>query len=240
MRVLDYSFDDPALNIALEEVLLDEVEAGAEDVLRFWESPVRFVVLGTSQHIDEEVYVDRCAAEGVPILRRCTAGGCVLQGPGSLNFTLALRYEHHPGTQTLHASYCYILQRLAGVLAIGGIPLQVRGACDLAWNDLKISGNAQRRKRNAFLHHGTLLHKADIEGMQRYLREPKDRPDYRGDRAHDTFVGALPLGPEMIREQLTKAFTTLPPVNAPHPHELVAAQRLAGEKYRTREWTHRR
>ncbi len=246
MRLIQYSFDDPAENLALEEVLLDHVEAGtAEDTLRLWESPVRFAVIGTGQVLAQEVRLDQCLEDGVPFLRRCTAGGAVLQGPGCLNYSLAVRYERWPELKSLRGSYTFLLERIANSLARHGVEARFAGVCDLALDGGKVSGNAQRRRRNALLHHGTLLYQPDYEGMERYLREPEDRPEYRGGRTHQEFVRALPLNPATIRAAVCEAFGAAPiPMGknlpAPGPEELAEARRLAEEKYRTEAWTRRR
>src|SRR5688572_6131078 len=94
MRWLDLTFPTPAENLACDEALLDLCEAGfADEVLRFWESPTHFVVVGYGNKVDSEVEVAACRADGIPILRRCTGGGTVLQGPGCLNYSLVLRIE---------------------------------------------------------------------------------------------------------------------------------------------------
>ena len=241
MRLLDLSFDTPEENLAMDEAILDAVESGKSPAtLRFWECPVRFVVIGSAQSLHREVHGEHCAADGVPVLRRCTAGGCVLQGPGSLNYALMLPYAEFPETQDLHQSYCFILHRMSDALESLGVPARHEGICDLAVSGLKVSGNAQRRKRHAFLHHGTLLYRADREGMARYLREPQDRPDYRGGRSHRDFVGELPPAPEALRSAARTAFHVEGPSAAPTPEELAAAHRLVMEKYSTTEWTHRR
>ena len=96
MIAFDYTFDDPHANLALDEFLLKEAEAtNGDDVLRFWESSIPFVVLGLTQHINAEVQVEVCNEAEVPITRRCSAGGCVLQGPGCLNYTLILSKDRH-------------------------------------------------------------------------------------------------------------------------------------------------
>ena len=59
MRAFDYTFDDPHKNLALDEVLLRQADASdSDDILRFWESPVPFVVLGLTQRIREEVRLE--------------------------------------------------------------------------------------------------------------------------------------------------------------------------------------
>lgn len=240
MRLIHYSHPDPATNLALEEVLLDEVEQGRQpDTLRFWESPVPFVVLGTAQVLVEEVNESHCLADGVPIMRRCTAGGCVLQGPGSFNYALFLTYESFPEVASLHASYRFILGKVCAALATLGIEASHQGISDIAIGGLKVSGNAQRRRRRALLQHGTLLYRADATAISRYIREPADRPDYRGARRHDEFVTSLHTQPGPLAQALS---TICGPVETSTltPDEISRAEDLAREKYRQDHWIRRR
>jgi len=241
MRLLDLSFSTPEENLAMDEAVLDAVESGqAPATLRFWECPARFVVVGSAQTLQKEVNEANCAADGVSVLRRCTAGGCVLQGPGSLNYALMLPYAEFPETRDLHGSYCYILHKMSGGLVSLGVAARHEGICDLAISGLKVSGNAQRRKKHAFLHHGTLLYRADYDGMARYLREPQDRPDYRGGRNHRDFVGELPPDPGALRAVVRAAFCAQAPSETPSPGEIAVMRGLVAEKYSNAEWTRRR
>ncbi len=241
MRLIDVSLADPAENLALDEALLDAAEDGLSGpTLRFWESPIRFVVIGTGQAVARVAHLAHCRADSVPVLRRCTAGGCVLQGPGCLNYALAVPLDAWPELGRLHASYAIILGRIAAALAARGVPAQPAGISDLALDGCKISGNAQRRRRRAILHHGTLVYRPDYDGMDRYLLEPEDRPDYRGARSHRAFVRAVPLDPAALREALREAFGATGPPESPTPEESATAAALAQSKYRSPQWTHRR
>jgi lipoate-protein ligase A len=241
MRLIDLSCPTPAENLALDEALLNAVDAGqAGDTLRFWECPVPFVVLGTGQVFHDEVHDDACRSAGLPVLRRCSAGGCVLQGPGSFNYTLIYRMHDHPELRNLHDSYCTILKQVAAALSTDDAPLRVAGVSDLACGDRKVSGNAQRRKRNAFLHHGTLLYRPDYATMATCLKEPKDRPDYRGEKNHEAFVGQLDHTPESLRRALSHAFAPGTVSEEPLPVELEAMAQLVAEKYTQDAWNRRR
>ncbi len=240
MRLIHYSHPDPATNLALEEVLLNEVEQGRQpDTLRFWESPVPFVVLGTAQVLAEEVNEPCCLTDGVPIMRRCTAGGCVLQGPGSFNYALFLTYEQFPEVASLHASYRFILGNVCAALATLGIEASHQGISDIAIGGLKVSGNAQRRRRRALLHHGTLLYRADAAAISRYIREPADRPEYRGSRKHGEFVTALATTPEALTSALINAFAPCER-SAITTDEAIRAGEFAMEKYAQDHWIRRR
>lgn len=241
MRVLDVSFSKPAENLAYDELLLDDAESGrAADTLRMWESETPFVVLGVSQVLREHVRVDACAKDGVRILRRCSAGGCVLQGPGCLNFTLVISHEHFPEIQTIRGSYCFVLNRLAVALKEAGVSASHKGISDLAWRGRKISGNAQRRRKRFILHHGTLLYGMDPELMERYLMEPVDRPQYRGDRTHRGFVRSLNLDSDAVRGVFRRAFGAETGSDKLRKDERDAIRELVKEKYANPQWTARR
>src|SRR5215831_6230774 len=86
MELFDFTFATPAENLACDEALLDACERnGSGEVLRFWEPHGYFVVVGYGNSIATEVNLAACEAERIPVLRRCSGGGTVLQGPGCLN-----------------------------------------------------------------------------------------------------------------------------------------------------------
>lgn len=205
LHLLDLTLATPALNLALDEALLLECDQGkGVETLRFWESTSYFVTLGVSSRHQADVDVAACTRDGVPILRRASGGGTVLQGPGCLNYALVLRLAERPELADLTRGYALILGRVATALGAGETAeVAPLGTSDLAREGWKFSGNAQKRTRNALLHHGTILHNFDIPLLARYLREPEKQPPYRERRTHDQFVRNLPLSPDEIRRRLT-------------------------------------
>lgn len=239
MRLLEHSYDSPAENLALDEALLDEAEAGrGEETLRFWTSPAYFVVLGLSQAVDEHVLRDACEEDSVPILRRCSAGGCVLQGPGCLNYSLVLRTDR-AGCETIHSSYRTILGALAEAIGTLGLAAAPAGISDLAIAGRKISGSAQRRRRNFFLHHGTLLHGMDLKRCARYLREPADQPVYREQREHLSFITNIDTSEKPLVRSVSVVFHAQSKCEMDAVlHSYVA--RLIRDKYSRHEWSFRK
>ncbi|HOZ47975.1 MAG TPA: biotin/lipoate A/B protein ligase family protein [Candidatus Hydrogenedentes bacterium] len=241
MRLLDISFISPGKNLALDEVLLEGAEHGRDgECLRFWESPTHFVVLGIAQAVRAEIHLKACEQDDVPIMRRCSGGGCVLQGPGCLNFALVLGHESRPELRTIRESYCYVLGRIREAFLKRDITLRHNGISDLTLGGRKISGNAQKRRKHFILHHGTLLYRLDPALMERYQREPLDRPRYRGDRTHRGFVRNLPLDARDLRHVILDAFEVDVPTSEPSAHQLERAHELAHEKYYAHDWTFRR
>lgn len=240
MRCLDLSFAEPEKNLACDEVLLDDAEAGrGGECIRFWESPIHFVVLGTSQRLRDEVCVEACTRDAIPVLRRCSAGGCVLQGPGCLNYSLVLDQEKTPPLRGIRSSYRYIFERIVTAAHAQGVDLRHEGISDLVHADRKVSGNAQRRKKRFILHHGTLLLKLDLDLIRRYVAEPSERPAYRGARPHATFVENIDVSSAKLKETLREAFGAVPPVDVLSADELAQVEQLAEERYACDSWTYR-
>src|SRR5262249_30130806 len=147
-----------------------------------------------------------CRIDGVPIVRRASGGGTVLLGPGCLCYSLVLSYERGPALREITPSYVYILDRVHESLA-GLLPsIEQAGTSDLADAGLKFSGNAQQRKRNYLLHHGTLLYDFDLSRIGRYLRMPGRQPEYRGRRGHASFLRNLPAASDELKRRLREAW----------------------------------
>lgn len=233
VRCLDLTLPSAEANLALDEALLLEAEAGAlGEMLRFWEWPQPAVVLGAGCRLAAEVVESACAADGVPILRRASGGGTVMLGRGCLAFSLVLRYARAAELEEVRPSYRYILERIAAALQC-----EVAGTSDLALAGRKCSGNAQQRKRSHLLHHGTIMYEFDLSAVSCYLCEPARQPDYRGQRRHQEFLCNLPLGVETIKARLRECWQAEQPL-AEWPEE--RAEQLVTAKYTSLAWLRRR
>src|SRR5512136_2851887 len=113
MKYLDLTLPTPAENLACDEALLDwcEEERGADEVLRVWEPSDYFVVVGYANKVATEANVSACRAKGIPIHRRCSGGGTVLQGRGCLNYALVLRIAEHGPLSSISAANHFVMGR---------------------------------------------------------------------------------------------------------------------------------
>jgi len=209
MLLKDVSFQVPEENIVYDEVLLHLAEQGySQEVLRFWESPEMFVVLGRICKEHDDVKMDAVLKDRIPVLRRCSGGGTVLQGRGCLNYSLILSKERDRRISDLRQSYQVILGKVIAALKELGVQAVFCPISDiaLAGSRKKISGNAQKRARKFILHHGTILYDLDLTQMETYLNIPEDVPEYRRGRSHLDFVANVPLDVENIKDGLKKVF----------------------------------
>src|SRR5262249_57884610 len=87
MHLLDLTLPEAAANLALDEALLLEAEAGrGGEVLRLWEWPQPAVILGAGCRLADDVFEAHCRADGVAGLPRGSGGGAVPLGSGFPRF----------------------------------------------------------------------------------------------------------------------------------------------------------
>jgi len=258
MKLLDLTFRTPEENLACDEALLDRCDAGdGTEVLRFWEPAQYFVVVGYSNQIEREVNLEACRERGISILRRCSGGGTVLQGPGCLNYSLILRIDSNPALQTVTGTNRFVMERNRAALEkllsdrsrceeapsshsalrTPHSALSVRGHTDLAISDRKFSGNAQRRKRQAVLFHGSFLLNFNLDLVSRLLPMPPKAPDYRHSRSHGEFLMNLNVSASEVKSALNEVWSAIDELRDISKH---AIRQLAAQKYSTNEWNFKR
>jgi len=238
MKLLDLTLPRPAENLAYDEALLDAAEAGpGDEVLRFWESHEHFIVVGYANKVAAEVNVAACATRGIPILRRCSGGGTVVQGPGCLNYTLVLRITADGPLHNIGIANQFIMrQNRAALEQVMNRPVAIRSHTDLVISERKFSGNSQRRRKHYLLFHGTFLLNFNLALVSELLPMPSKQPEYREHRAHAEFLMNLNMSSEKVKAALRQAWKAEEPLKNP-PLEQIKA--LARDKYATREWNYK-
>lgn len=239
MTRLDLTLDTPAGNLACDEALLDSAERnGGPARLRFWEPRDYFVVLGYGKKVEEEARMEACREENVPILRRCSGGGTVLQGPGCLNYSLILSMAADPALHSITGANCFIMERQRDALAqLLGRPVTIEGHTDLALAGLKFSGNAQRRRRDWLLFHGSFLLDFDLARIERLLLPPPVQPAYRRQRPHGDFLTCLRVEAASVKAAVAAAWNA---TEEPAMPPLAMVQTLVEQRYGRAEWNLRR
>jgi len=239
MEHLHHSLGTLKDNLAADEALLigREENPALGNILRTWSMDRVAVAMGSGGKLMEEVNYPVCRAEGVEMQRRSSGGGTVLLGPGCLLFSLVMDLELDPSLATVHSSYERILEPLAQALSRPDREVRRQGICDLAVGELKVSGNAQQRKRRFVLHHGTLLLDMDLGLLPRYLPEPPRQPEYRLGRPHGEFTLNLGLSQEEAIALLRQVYGATSPGQPPEP-DLVT--RSLTDRFNDPTWLSRR
>lgn len=161
---------DPWYNLAVEEALLPLCgEDGC--ILYLWQNE-NTVVIGQNQNAFAECRTGLMEQEGARLARRLSGGGAVYHDLGNLNFTF------------LMPSGDYDLEKQMNVLLTAchrlGIDARRSGRNDILVEDRKFSGNAFYRGKAYSYHHGTILLRADLEKLSRYLSPSKLKLQAKG------------------------------------------------------------
>jgi lipoate-protein ligase A len=245
MQTLDLTLATPAENLACDEALLDwREENGGKEILRFWESPETFVVVGYANKIAAEADIENCRAKQIPIFRRCSGGGTVLQGAGCLNYALILRIGENSPLASISGANKFIMERNRTAIESEvrsqkpEARISISGHTDLTFNLQlstfnKFSGNSQRRKKNFLLFHGTFLLNFDLAPVSELLRMPSKQPDYRQSRSHGEFLTNLNLPADKVKAALRQAWDANQELKDFPKSEIL---KLARDKYSAREW----
>ncbi|MEE2615937.1 MAG: lipoate--protein ligase family protein [Verrucomicrobiota bacterium] len=238
MKTLDQSYSEPAMNLACDEILLNEVDSeDREATLRFWEPQSPFVVMGYGNNINRECLIESCNQNKIEILRRFSGGGAVLQASGCLNYSLILPISINDGTSNIGSTNCHIMKTHQRAFSEAlNDKVTIEGHTDLALKGLKFSGNAQKRTRNALVFHGTFLLNLDLKLLDQSLQMPSAAPSYRKSRSHDKFCKNIPLTVESVKNLIEQAWQTK---GASKPVDIEKIHKLTQVKYTQKEWIYR-
>lgn len=239
-RLIEAQRLEPELTLALDEVMLQSVVEGGSPTLRFWSWSARSVTIGSFQMVSDEVYLDRCLEDRVPVIRRISGGGCMFHAPDKeLVYSLALPSSMVP--RSIPASYAMLQAPIQQALVDLGVRATILEN-NIMIGSHKISGSSQRRVKGAVLHHGTLLLDVDEAEMFRYIKGDKVFPSGKGTCSTYRPVtslkehGALDMG--KLEGVLTRRFLegkeheVTPWTN----RELEKAKHLVLRKYLSNDW----
>lgn len=243
-RLIPESPMPPAMNVALDEVLLNAVADGATPpTLRFWRWSAPAVIVGRCQSIANEVDATAAAAGGISIVRRMTGGGAMfLQPHGAITYSLYLPESAVAGLgirQSYEVCEAWVIRALRAL----GVDAHHVPINDIACSEGKIGGAAQARRRGVVLHHTTMAYDMDPGEMVRVLRigreKLRDKAVTSAQKRVSPLVRQTGRSRDEIVVHLFEAFRqrfggTITPLT---DHELTSANDLVKSKYGHETWT---
>ena len=184
-----------AANMAVDEALLACFDpATSAPALRFygWNPPA--FSLGRFQDAGQVLDLERCRADGVPVVQRITGGGVIFHAE-ELTYSLVCAPRQVPPAGSVKDSFrvltSFLLRfyeklGLAARYAVDHYPAGTRlgersplcfagrETYDILVDGRKIGGNAQRRLKNVIFQHGSIPLRNCLGTAARYLREKPD------------------------------------------------------------------
>lgn len=238
---------DPAMHVALDEVLGRELAAGRRGpTFRFWEWSQPAVVIGSFQSLRNEVDAEAAEHHQVQVVRRISGGGAMFMEAGNcITFSLVVPTSLVDGL-SYEASYAFLDQWVLTALAEVGVKARYAGLNDIASDAGKLAGAAQKRfVGGALLHHVTMAYDIDAVKMNECLRIGKEKIRDKGLRSAVKRVDPMRSQTGMAREDIIEVLKDhFAQKYLADPGEITAAdlevaERRAEDKFSSPEWVYR-
>jgi lipoate-protein ligase A len=198
---------DPTHQMALDQVLIEEVAAGRRPpMLRVWEWASSAVVIGSFQSLANEVDPTGAQRHGIEVVRRISGGGAMFVEPGN-TITYSL---YAPGSLveglSFQDSYAFLDDWVLAGLRDLGINAWYQPINDIASPGGKIAGAAQKRLAGgAVLHHVTMAYDIDAAKMLEVLRIGREKLSMKGTSSAAKRVDPLRSQTGLSRRQIIDA-----------------------------------
>ena len=174
----------------IRDDLYNKVTKSTPFVFEIWQPESIAVVLGSSQKPENELNLQQCREDGVPVLKRRGGGGAVVLMPGIVCFTIAFLSDAGDSPYYFFTKINnFIIAVLQEHFHVENLDL--RGISDIAIGTIKILGCSIFKSRNLFHYQGSLLVNPDLAKIPHYLLHPSKEPDYRNGRSHLDFLTSL-------------------------------------------------
>lgn len=237
----------PAMQMALDQVLAEEVGAGRrKPTLRIWEWDSPAVVIGSFQSVKNEVDIENAENYGFTVVRRISGGGAMFMEAGSV-----ITYSIYAPSDLVQGlsfadSYAFLDEWVITTLRSLGIDAFYQPLNDIASAKGKIGGAAQKRLTSgAVLHHVTMSYDMDGDKMVEVLRIGREKLSDKGTRSANKRVDPLRsqtgLPRAEIIDRMIATFTGLYGLSPSEitPGETAKAEQLVAEKFGTEDWLYR-
>ena len=163
--------DDPYRNLAMDEAIFREVEAGrSPTTLRFYRNR-NAVILGCFQLAEEELDLEYAGRKGIKIAKRFTGGGAVYHDMGDLNFAVITR-DHYSIGLNVEKLFKTMMAGAVSSLKLAGVPELASGMNDVTSRGKKVMGSAATMKKGVLLFHAALLVNTDLNELASVLKVP--------------------------------------------------------------------
>ena len=173
---------EPELQMALEEVLAEQVGAGDRaPTLRVWEWASNSVIIGSFQSLSNEVDLDGAAKHDVTVVRRISGGGAMFVEPGNtITYSLYVPESLVSGLSFVD-SYAFLDEWVIAALGELGIEATYQPINDITSPAGKIAGAAQKRLAGGVVvHHVTMAYDIDAAKMVEVLRIGREKMSDKG------------------------------------------------------------
>jgi lipoate-protein ligase A len=174
-RFIDLDLVDPHLGPAVFEAVMETRQKNlAADTVLFWRPNKPAVYVGYHQYVLEDINVEACRKDNLPIVRRTLGGGTGYCDQNQIIYNLIFSPSERGIPQSPKEIYHYALKGLIDALHNIGISDAVidETRYSVYANGKKISGSGQLSTNGITDSSGSFLVDFDYEKMSKYLTNP--------------------------------------------------------------------
>ena len=261
-RFIDSGPGDPAVNMAVDETLLNNCIGHPSTLPVFrtynWSPPA--ISLGYSQDPATCLDCERCRSDGVEVVRRLTGGRAVYHD-SEITCSLVVHADRSE-LRTVLGSFRYFSGGFLAALEDLGIHAGIRRAAprpprggekgvvcfdgvsryEIVADGRKILGSAQRRRGGVILQQGAILFEDNERKLRPYLRHADSGGSEHASRRGRTkrMPGGRPYGYDELRDALKRGFSKCLDIEfveaALTAGEEREAEKLRAQRYSAPEW----
>lgn len=231
--------NDPAINLALEEYCLGNLDSGFDYLLFYINRPS--IIIGRHQNPFQEFNQKLARQKDILPVRRISGGGAVYHDPGNLNFSFITDF-----TEEKLDYFKTLIKPILNTLQHLGVPVQLTEKNNIQVDGKKVSGTSQHTNMRRMLSHGTLLFDTELDVLQRVLDSNLVITQSRAVSSIKSGVTNIfehlrhPIGMDAFRAEMlggiSDALGNLVEYRLT-AEDREAVHRLANEKYRSWDWT---
>jgi len=162
--------------LAADEIIANRAGAGtSQPTLRLYTfKPCALV--GRFQNIENELNLDYCAENKIPVNRRPTGGGAIIMGENQLGVSLAIPGKSDETYANARERMAQFSQGIISGMATLGIDVEFRRKNDLEVKGKKIAGlGLHKTNTGGLLFHASLLVDLDVPYMLNVLQTPFEK-----------------------------------------------------------------
>jgi len=135
-----------------------------------------YVCIGYHQNLEQEVDLDYCKSNNIPVFRREVGGGAVFLDGNQIFYQIVIHKDHQLASGDKTAFYQRMLQPVADTYQELGIPAKYRPVNDvITLEGRKIAGTGAAEIGDYFILVGNLIADFDYKTMTRVLRVPDEK-----------------------------------------------------------------
>jgi lipoate---protein ligase len=240
-----------SFGLAADEALAQRVGMNrSQRTLRLYTYNSHCALVGRFQNIENEIRVEYCRANGIPLNRRPTGGGAIIMGADQLGVALTIPGRGEDNYAQAREMMSHFSEGLVRGLDQLGVEAKFRRKNDIEVNGKKLVGlGVYRAPSGGLLFHASLLVDIDIALMLQVLNTPFEKIS---DKEIDTVAGRittvrreteLNLSVDEVRRLIADGFAgafnrSLLHADGFTRDELDDIAKLEHEKYLTDDWIH--